>query len=340
MKSKKIIGLLLLALLCLSLSACRVRTTGQQSQAESQREETAGSEHASDTGSSAEEASDQAADTDQDQKDEVSGARTKENPEASRKEYDENAPAEILPGTDRELHGAGEGNGAPVADTEAALRVNRLEEQAEELATQTIAAEQAEQKGVSEDAEEADSALTYFTVLLQDRMGSLFECQRLDVYWETAEDHVTVYKASPEHHLILEAGAYDVSSRLLEENLHVDDGWVYRKNPGVIVKIVDRNVLGSGVSSTGAAQRVLSGLLARENWAQIDAVRNKKVLLLSEELLEAPHLQVAAMLLIAKTANPDLFTDTDPDQAIRMLSEEAIGTAPEGVFFYSGEGGF
>ena len=79
--------------------------------------------------------------------------------------------------------------------------------------------------GEDPDAEAADSALTYYTVLLQDRMGSLFECQRANVYWETAQDHVTVHKTSPEHALILQSGAYDVSSRLLPENLLVDDGW-------------------------------------------------------------------------------------------------------------------
>ena len=327
----------LILLCCLALSGCRVRTAGNTEGTDRRSDEQAVSADASAAGSLQEESSDSPEDPDN--KDGDPGGRTRENPEASRKEYDENAPAEIVPGTDRKLHGEGSGAGAGIPDEEAAERVNRLDEQAEEPATQTVAAEAAEKKGVSEDAAEADSALTYFTVLLQDRMGSLFECQRLNVYWETKEDHVTVYRTSPEHQLILNAGAYDVSSRLLAENLRVDDGWVCRKNPGVIVKIVDRSVLGSGAASSGAARKVLSALVSRENWAQIDAVRNGKVLLLSEELLEAPHLQLAAMLLIAETANPELFPDTDPNQAIRMLTEEAVGSAAEGLYYFrEGEG--
>ncbi len=340
MRIRKGAGILLLLLCCLTLSGCRVRTTGDTQDSESPWDEAIASADSSTAGSLREDTPDKTDETDRENSGDIPGGRTKENPEASRKEYDENAPAEIVSGTDRKLHGEGEGEGAPIPDEDSPVSVNRLDEKAEETATQTIAAEQAEKKGVSDDAAEADSALTYYSVLLQDRTGSLFECQRLYVYWETKEDHVTVFRTSPEHRLILDAGAYDVSSRLLEENLHVDDGWISRKNPGVIVKIVDGSVLGSGAASTAVARNVLSALVSREGWAQIDAIREKKVLLLSEELLEAPHLQTAAMLLIAKTANPELFADTDPDRAIRMLTEEATGSIPAGIYYFSEQGGF
>ncbi|MBR5110993.1 MAG: ABC transporter substrate-binding protein [Clostridia bacterium] len=261
--------------------------------------------------------------------------RTKENPEASRKEYDENAPAEIAAGTEHLLQREGDGNAASAASDEAESAASRLNSQAEETATQTVAADEAEQMGVSEDAEAAESALTYFSVLIRDRMGSLYECQRATVYWETAQDHVTIHKSSPEHALILEAGAYDASARLLPENLWVDDGWVARKNPQVIVKAVSSGVLGRGVSADRAAKAVYQRLISREGWAGIDAVKNRRVLLLSEELLEAPHLRTAAMLMIAKTAHPALFEDVDLRQALQMLSEEAAGELPAGVYFYT-----
>ncbi len=188
--------------------------------------------------------------------------------------------------------------------------------------------------GVSPDADEAESALSYYTVLLQERTGSLFECQRLSVYWESARDHVTVYRTSPEHELILNAGAYDVSARLLSENLRVDDGWIARKNPGVIVKAADKSVLGSGVHSAAAAKALCRGVLARDGLGGTDAARNGRVLILSEELLEAPHLQLAAMLLLAKAANGDVMADVDPEEALRALAEEATGLIPDGIYWY------
>ena len=326
-KSKRILLLALILGLCLLLCGCRTRTRGgseilppdaAEGRAEDTKQGQALSEEADhpETGDSGE-----------------SSGPTRENPEAARKEYDENAPAEVVPGTDHLLHAEGEGNGASAANEEAEMRASQLNDRAEETATQTVAAEKAEQMGVSEDAEAADSALTYFTVLLRDRMGSLFECQRLNVYWETARDHVTVHKTSPEHALILNAGCYDVSSRLLPENLRVDDGWVVRKNPGVIVKI-----MGSGaLDSERACRAMMDSLRIREGWAAIDAVKNRRVLLLSEDLLQAPYLQTAAMVMIAQTANPDLFADVEPDRMLRLLMEEATGALPTGVYYYKEE---
>ena len=339
MMIRKTVWLLLLFLLCAALSGCRTRVTGNSPNGQVSENETAASFHPALSGFLPEDRADEQ-EAEKQEKSEETGGRTKENPEASRKEYDENAPAEIVPGTERTVHGAGEGGGASAANKNADKAVSRLNDAAEETATQTVSADRAEQMGVSQDAREADSALTYFTVLLQDRMGSLFECQRLTVYWETREDHVTVFKTSLEHSLILNAGAYDVSARLLPENLRVDDGWIGRKNPGVIVKAVDGSVLGAGVFSTGAARKVYADLLTRDGFVAIDAVRSGRVILLSEELLQAPYLQTAAMLAIAKAAYPASMADVDIEQAIGMLAQEATGSIPSGIYYFCGQGGF
>ena len=149
---------------------------------------------------------------------------------------------------------------------------------------------------------------------------------------------MTVHKSSPEHTLILNAGAYDVSARLLPENLRVTDSWVVRKNPQIIVKVADSGILGGGVSSAGSAKAPCRELCLREGWPGIDAVKSRRVLLLSRELLDAPYLQTAAMLMIAKTAYPDLYADVDLSQALRLLSEEAAGTARPGIYYYAEEG--
>ena len=337
MKMKKTAQIILLVILCLAVSGCRTRT-GISGQTElDDRDDRTGETAASVSGSLSGDEADNS--TDEQEKNDESGEQTKENPDASRKEYDESRPAEILPGTERTVHNDGDGCGFSASGADTDLTVAKLSQEAEKTATQTVPAEEAEQKGVSEDAAEADSAVTFYSVLLQDRMGSLFECQRLNVYWETKEDHVTVFKTSPEHNLILEAGAYDVSARLLETNLRVDDGWIGRKNPGVIVKVTERGALGSGVTSAETARGIYTGLISRDGWPAVDAVRNGRVLLLSEELLEAPHLRLAAMLMIAKTANPELFADISIDHALEMLAEEATGSIPAGMFYYNGQGG-
>ena len=334
MRRKKTLRAALLLVLCLLLSGCRVRT-GMDSPAppDDPRERAADS-----PGVPAGSLPEGSAERDAAEKDAESGDRTRENPEASRKEYDENRPAEILPGTERTVHGSGEGDGFAGAGEGAEHTAAKLNPGAGQTATQTVPAEEADRKGTSENAEEADSAASYYSVLLQERTGSLFECQRLTVYWETAEDHLTVFKTSAEHRLILQAGANDASARLPESNLRVDDGWIGRKNPGVIVKAVKNGILGASVYSADAARGVYAALLSREGWPALDAVHNRRVLLLSEDLLGTPELRLAAALIIAKTASPDLFADVKTDEALAMLAEEATGQVPGGIFYYT-EGG-
>ena len=331
MKAKKAVQTVLLLLLCLALSGCRVRTTS-------------GGEPAADasslSGSLPGTAAEPEEHPDKQEKNGEPGGRTRENPDASRKEYDEDRPAEIIPGAERAVYGSGEGGGFSAAGADAERKAAKLNAEAEKTAFRTVAAGKADRMGVSADAEAADSAAVYYSALLRDRMGSLYECQRLTVYWETPEDHVTVFRKSPEHSLILDAGAYDVSARLQEGSLRVDDGWIGRKNPGVVVKAVDRSVLGTGVFSAGKARTVYAGLLARDGWSALDAVRSGRVLLLSEELLEAQPLRLAAMLMIAKTAAPDLLADVDIGSALAMLGEEASGSVPRGTYYYNGQGGF
>ena len=321
--------LLLIAALALGLSGCRVRVSQGPS---------AGGLDGDGAGSGPSQALDDAGESAGEPGDgetEDASDRTVEDPRARDREYDESADAELVPGLEDALHAPGEGEGAPLPEDEAERAALQQRGDAEKRARQAVENEQAQRQSVDEDAGEADTALEYYTVLLQDRSGSLFECKRLNVYWESAEDHVTVYKTSPEHALILESGCYDVSSRLTEERLHVDDGWIGRKAPDVVVKAVSPDVLGGRVHDPGAARAMLNALGERTGWAQLPATRSGRVLLVSEELLGEEHLRLIAALAVAKTAYPELYGDVSMDEACAALYQEATGAALEAVFCYN-----
>ena len=95
-------------------------------------------------------------------------------------------------------------------------------------------------------------------------------------------------------------------------------------------------MLGGSVASEYAAQGVYANMAARDGWQAIDAVKNGRVLLLSQQMLDAPYMRLAAMLLIAKTSNPPLFEDVDAASMLTMLAEEATGSIPAGVYYYVG----
>ena len=329
-KKKRGLLLILLPVMLLIMSGCRVRTTSEIPKGNVIRQagETAGQETLTDNRSA------EHADGEPEVSD--SGGKTQEQPDAERKEYDETADAEIIPGAAHTAAGSGTGNAAAVNTEESDIRGSILGEEAEKSATRTVAAGEAERMGVAEDAKTAETVMDYYRVLLEDRTGSLMECQRLYAYWETETEWRTIHRSSPEHRMILESGCYDVSGRLTEERLQVDAGWVARKNPDIIIRAVPSSVLGNGVFSAEAAESIRDGMLRRDGWNGISAVKTGRVVLVSAGMAEAPHLKLAAELLIAKTAYPDLMQDVDVREALKALTEEATGTIPEAWFFIDG----
>ena len=224
----------------------------------------------------------------------------------------------------RAVSGEGEGGGLPLTQKDADSRALQLDSAAKLAAVKTLPAEEAERLGVSESAPVAETAQRYYAALLQSRLRTLFECKKQNVYIETQAAFVTVYKASAEHALVLSAGGYDVAGKRMENDLAVDGGWVQRKNPDFIVKFVAASALNGDT---------LGELLARDGLRETAAAKNGRALLLCESMTDAPQLQTAAALCLAKAMYPDLFADIDAAQAVGQLADEA-GAQTGGPWFY------
>ena len=217
------------------------------------------------------------------------------------------------------------GPAAPVAGKEAS----------DKTVTEIVSADEADRLGASEEAPEAETVMQYYQALLAQRTSDLFECKKLDLYWESPEDYTTVHKSSSAHKVIQLAGAYDVSAKLQEDDLVIDDGWLQRKNPGAIVKCVDSSLLGQGIAGSGGASEEASKILGRPGWTETAAAKDGVVMVLSESLLRSPAGQTAAAVYMAKTMYPQAMEDVDPDEAFRELMEESGGSVPSGLYFYA-----
>ena len=260
-------------------------------------------------------------------------SETVEDPNSSRREYDESAAASIDFTAHHPIQGDGEGGGQPLSSADSPSAATQFDDSALLPITVTLPDDSADRLGTASDAQTAETAAQYYAALLSSRLDSLFECQRLSIYWETASDHVTIGRSSEEHALLLSAGAYDVASRRAENLLTVDDGWIARKNPDALVKVVSESVLGSGVFLTDVAQSIRHGLMAREGLGSTGAVKKARVYLLSESLLQTPTTRLAAAVYLASSMYPDLFSDIDAAEAARQLIDEA-GLPSTGIFFY------
>ncbi len=249
-------------------------------------------------------------------------------PDSERKEYDSEQDGEIAPDAEQQIAApetpAQSEETAP-AETPPAQAVE-VAEDAEKTVEVFVEAEASEQKAAADDAPAASSMLEYYQALLTSRLESQFECKKFEIYWEKPVEFATVNRASPEQAVITLAGSYNVGVKLEASALTVDGGWVSRKNPGAIVKVVPQ-------ASLSAAESVLAELRAREGLAETDAVRTGRVILLSEELLNTAAGQTAAAVEIACRLYPQLMDDVDPAEALQQLMTEA-GRSAAGTYWY------
>ena len=140
--------------------------------------------------------------------------------------------------------------------------------------------------------------------ILEEGLGSLYECQLGYVYFELTEDYRTVDNQSDIHSLITGAGGYNVAEK--KHDATVDDGWIIRKNPTLIVKCVGSDVLGGSVSDTKAAKNEYERLISRSGWNGIGAVIEGRVMLVSEELLKDDAGRFMLKILLKSGMYPEL----------------------------------
>lgn len=101
------------------------------------------------------------------------------------------------------------------------------------------------------------------------------------------------------------------------KNNTVDIESVVEKNPKYIVKVSDANVYSSYVPPTEAEHKhIFKEIAARPGWDQIEAVKNKKVLLLSHYVHGGASKLVGTMY-IAKFLYPEYLPDLHPENVFQ-----------------------
>jgi len=171
-----------------------------------------------------------------------------------------------------------------------------------------------------------------YTGILSRGLGSLFECQRVYVYLERLESLHTVNRNSFEHSLIVESGGSNVGWRRGNDSLVVDAEWIVRQNPELIIRTVNTSILGPGIASTTQAENIRAELLARPGFENINAVINRRILLLSDALLQSEEGRLIAKLHIAHAMYPTLFTDVNIQEIYLQIRDSGGADYTNGIF--------
>jgi len=158
-----------------------------------------------------------------------------------------------------------------------------------------------------------------YSAIFHQGLNTLFPCQQLSVYAETAEDFVAAGRGTDIYRLIADAGGANLTTRLSDERPIVTADWVVRRNPDVIVKFVHAGILGEGVDTTAHEAAARQELVGRPGWSAIQAVMHGRIILLSEEVLDSEEARLAAKLAIAHAMHPELFAGVDVGGTIARL---------------------
>ena len=167
------------------------------------------------------------------------------------------------------------------------------------------------------------------TDLIADRVGSLPEGERRTIYLEGYTDFKTVSGGSGGDQMCVMAGGRNIASDLVGTYPKVDTEWVIAQNPDLVIKAAS-----SSYDNTSEPDAMLNGIVSRPGWADMDAVRNDRVHLLTSDIYTGPRYVVGGAYM-AQWLYPDLFADLDPSGIHQEYLERFQGMeVPGSIFVY------
>lgn len=165
--------------------------------------------------------------------------------------------------------------------------------------------------------------------LIKDGIGDLYPCQFVNAYIESSVDYVSYSSGSSLSSLIIQSGGVNVLDSLFNVDINnVTSSLLKNLNVSIMIKIVNNNILGNGVTSLNNAKNIKNSILNRENWNNLNFIKTQNVLLLSEELLDSSKGRLYFKLIAASFMYPALFKNLDIEKANNDLLEN------KGIYYF------
>ena len=165
--------------------------------------------------------------------------------------------------------------------------------------------------------------------LIKDGIGDLYPCQFVNAYIESSVDYVSYSSGSSLSSLIIQSGGVNVLDSLFNVDINnVTSSLLKNLDVSIMIKIVNKNILGDSVSSLNNAKNIKNSILNRENWNNLNFIKTQNVLLMSEELLDSSKGRLYFKLIAASFMYPALFKNLDIEKANNDLLEN------KGIYYF------
>lgn len=169
----------------------------------------------------------------------------------------------------------------------------------------------------------------HYTDLIAGRVGTISEEERQTIYLEGYTDLKTVSGGSGGDQMCVMAGGINIASDLTGAYPKVDPEWVIAQNPDIMIKAAS-----SSYDNTSEPDTALNDIVSRPGWADMDAVRNDRVHLLTTDIYVRPR-YIIGVAYMAQWLYPDLFADIDPADIHQEYLERFQGMeVPDKIFVY------
>ncbi|NPV62680.1 MAG: ABC transporter substrate-binding protein [Methanotrichaceae archaeon] len=161
---------------------------------------------------------------------------------------------------------------------------------------------------------------------IEDFVGNLSEDERPRVFLETGFkglNDVGTYGEGAKGNIVLNlTGGRNVAAGIDEAYPHVDSEWIITRNPEVVIKYVYSSEVDWGWNSTQKPEALVQEVLHRDGWESIDAVKNQRICLVSNELMTGLD-SIVGYLYWVKLLFPEF--DVSPRDAYRKYINDFLG---------------
>ncbi len=130
------------------------------------------------------------------------------------------------------------------------------------------------------------------------------------------------------------AGVENIAGKEPVAYPQVNKEWIVERNPQVVVKLgTSKLPLGYEEKDTNRIEKYANKIITRTGWNKIDAVKNKKVYIMSNEIGTSTR-SVVGIYYLAKWCYPGKFKDLNPEKVHKELLEKFYNVKYKGIWTY------
>lgn len=178
------------------------------------------------------------------------------------------------------------------------------------------------------------SFIDKYVNLVKDRTSKLKPEEKVSAYWEGYSDYTSVSKGASGDEMLSIAGINNIAKDQSIAYPKVSNEWILEKNPQYMIKEPSTKIsFGYKINDLKAMNQFYNKFISRTGWEKIDAVKNKKVYIMSDEIATSAR-SVVGICYLAKLCYPNLFKDLNPENVHKEMLKQFYNIDYNGNWVY------